>query len=117
LERKYVNHYSESDFFAQLIVEAFGNIKLTDKEAWQKFNPKSIHILKNHGKSLFDSQLINGYALMTMRSSQGMPLIINKAKIACLDMSLNKFRLQPGIQVLVTCPDNLQKIRQEYILT
>lgn len=50
---------------------------------------------------------------MTMRSSQGMPLTINKAKIACLDLSLTKFRLPMGTQVLINDPENLEKIRQE----
>lgn len=41
-----------------------------------------------------------------------MPTIIRKAKIACLDFNLNKFRLQLGIQVLVDDPKNIEKIRQ-----
>ena len=36
---------------------------------------------------------------------------VDKAKIACLDFNLNKFRLNMGIQVLVTDPKNLEKIR------
>ncbi len=42
-----------------------------------------------------------------------MPLTVKKAKVACLDMSLNKFRLNLGIQVLVENPENLEKIRQK----
>ena len=42
-----------------------------------------------------------------------MPTRITKAKIACLDFNLNKFRLQLGIQVLVDDPKNLEKIRQK----
>ena len=42
-----------------------------------------------------------------------MPLTIYKAKIACLDMNLNKFRLAPGIQVLISSSENLEKIRNE----
>jgi len=42
-----------------------------------------------------------------------MPKIIQKARIACLDMSLNKFRLPPNVQVLISSPENLEKIRQE----
>jgi T-complex protein 1 subunit alpha len=40
-----------------------------------------------------------------------MPNQVVKAKIACLDFNLNKFRLQLGIQVLVDDPKNLEKIR------
>ena len=42
-----------------------------------------------------------------------MPLKVENAKIACLDMSLNKFRLAMGVQVLVTDPKNLEKIREK----
>jgi len=59
-----------------------------------------------------ESQLVNGYALYTMRGAQGMPLSVKKAKIACLDMSLNRFRLAPGVAVLVENPEHLEKIRQ-----
>jgi len=38
-----------------------------------------------------------------------MPTEIKKAKIACLDFNLNKFRLQLGIQVLVDDPKNIEK--------
>jgi T-complex protein 1 subunit alpha len=103
-----------------MIVEAFNNIRNANKENWNKFSIKSINILKNHGKSIFDSQLINGYAIMNMRSSQGkmtfkkgMPLTIKKAKIACLDMNLNKYRLPPGYQILISNPENLEKLRLE----
>jgi T-complex protein 1 subunit alpha len=36
---------------------------------------------------------------------------VDKAKIACIDFNLNKFKMQMGIQVLVTDPKNLEKIR------
>jgi hypothetical protein len=54
-----------------MIVEAFNNIRNANKDNWNKFSTNSINILKNHGKSIFDSKLINGYAIMNMRSSQG----------------------------------------------
>lgn len=54
-----------------MIVEAFNNLRNANKEGWNKLSLKSINILKNHGKSVFDSKLINGYAIMNMRSSQG----------------------------------------------
>ncbi len=69
-------------------------------------------ILKCHGMSTMESRLVDGYALMTMRGAQGMPLEVKNAKVACLDMSLNKFRLQMGVQILIENPDDLEKIRQ-----
>lgn len=42
-----------------------------------------------------------------------MPTNVKKAKIACLDLNLHKFRLQLGIQVLVDDPKNLEQIRKK----
>lgn len=42
-----------------------------------------------------------------------MPMIIKKAKIACLDIHLNKFRLPQGYEILISNPENLEKIRLE----
>lgn len=40
---------------------------------------------------------------------------VTGAKIACLDINLQKARMQLGIQVLVDDPDQLEKIRQRYV--
>jgi T-complex protein 1 subunit alpha len=60
-----------------------------------------------------ESKLIKGYALQGSRVSQQMPLRIKNAKIACVDFNLNKFKMQMGIQILVSDPKNLEKIRQK----
>jgi T-complex protein 1 subunit alpha len=102
----------ESEHFANLVVDAMLNVKQTSLDGTAKYPVKSVNILKIHGKSVLESQLVNGYALYTMRGAQGMPLSVKKAKIACLDMSLNRFRLAPGVAVLVENPEHLEKIRQ-----
>ena len=75
---------------------------------------QGINILKAHGKSARDSFLMNGYALNTGRAAQGMPLRVAPARIACLDFNLQKTKMQLGVQVLVTDPRELEKIRQRY---
>jgi T-complex protein 1 subunit alpha len=55
---------------------------------------------------------MNGYALNTGRAAQGMPLRVSPAKIACLDFNLQKTKMQLGVQVLVSDPRELEKIRQ-----
>jgi hypothetical protein len=40
--------------------------------------------------------------------------IIN-AKIACLDINLQKTRMQLGVQILVEDPDQLEEIRKRYV--
>ena len=41
-----------------------------------------------------------------------MPLTVKNAKIALLDMNLAKFRLPPGVSVLIQNPNELENIRQ-----
>lgn len=73
---------------------------------------QGISILKAHGKSARESYLMKGYALNMGRASQGMPLRVAPARIACLDFNLQKTKMQLGIQVLVTDPRELEKIRE-----
>lgn len=102
----------ESDYFSSLIVDAILNSKSQQLDGTIKYPVKSINILKCHGKSTLESRLIDGYALQTMRGAQGMPLSVSNAKIACLDMALNKYRLNMGIQVLINNPEDLENVRQ-----
>ncbi|KAJ6850516.1 putative T-complex protein 1 subunit alpha [Iris pallida] len=102
----------DSDFFASLVVDAVQAVKTTNARGEVKYPIKGINILKAHGKSARDSYLLNGYALNTGRAAQGMPLRVAPAKIACLDFNLQKTKMQMGVQVLVSDPRELEKIRQ-----
>merc|ERR1719472_709659 len=73
---------------------------------------KAVGILKQHGKSFKDSQLINGYVLYGGRAGQGMPRTVKNAKIALLDIDLRKAKMVMGVQVVVTDPKKLEDIRQ-----
>ncbi|KAI4387194.1 hypothetical protein MLD38_005043 [Melastoma candidum] len=102
----------DSDFFANLVVDAVQAVKMTNARGEVKYPIKGINILKAHGKSAKDSYLLNGYALNTGRAAQGMPIRVAPAKIACLDFNLQKTKMQMGVQVVVTDPRELEKIRQ-----
>ena len=104
---------SESDFFADMVVKAMKAVRMQNAAGQTKYPVKNVHILKTHGKSSRESQLVNGYAIEATRGSQGMPKKVTNCKIACVDFNLNKFRLAMGVQVLVQDPDNLDKIRQK----
>ncbi|XP_020082712.1 T-complex protein 1 subunit alpha isoform X1 [Ananas comosus] len=103
---------ADSDFFANLVVDAVQGVKTTTAKGEVKYPIKGINILKAHGKSAKDSYLLNGYALNTGRAAQGMPTRVSPARIACLDFNLQKTKMQMGVQVLVTDPRELEKIRQ-----
>ena len=102
----------ESEFFSDIIVNAMLGVKTTSVDGTLKYPVKNVNIEKIHGKSITESRLIDGYSIRAMRGAQGMPLTVKNAKIACLDMTLGKFRLQPGVSVLINNPENLEKVRQ-----
>lgn len=104
---------SESEFFAKLAVDAVTAIKTQTSKGKVKYPIKSINILKAHGQSMRQSELVNGYALNCTRAAQGMPTFISKAKIAMLDFDLRKVKLPLGVQVVVSDPSKLQDIRQK----
>lgn len=64
-----------------------------------KYPVSAVHILKCHGLSLLDSKVEPGYALNCVRASQGMPTSVKDARVACLDINLQRFKLQMGVQV------------------
>mmetsp|Transcript_35036 Transcript_35036/g.26142 ORF Transcript_35036/g.26142 Transcript_35036/m.26142 type:complete len:204 (-) Transcript_35036:932-1543(-) len=84
---------SESEFFGEMVVTAMSRVKTVNHAGETRYPVKAVHILKTHGKSSRESILIDGYALNQGRSAQGMPMRVEKARIACIDFNLNKFRL------------------------
>lgn len=104
---------ADSDFFGRIVVDAVTAVKSEDEETGRvRYPVGAINILKAHGKSAKESQLLDGYALNLGRAAQGMPKNVKNARIACLDMNLQKARMHFGVQVLVTDPKELELIRQ-----
>lgn len=76
-----------------------------------RYPVNAVGILCQHGGSAKDSRLLNGYVVSIARAAQGMPTYVANAKIALLDIDLRKGKMAMGVQVLVSDPAELAKIR------
>jgi T-complex protein 1 subunit alpha len=99
-------------FWSRLAVDAVRSVKTLAANGKARYPVSAIHILKAHGKSSKESELVNGFAINIQRAAQGMPSMVKNAKIALLDFPLQRHKVQMGISVQVNDIAEVEGIRQ-----
>jgi T-complex protein 1 subunit alpha len=99
--------------FARIVVDALLAVRRDGVGGGPPTYPvKGVTILKALGGAMSDSSLVRGVALTASRCAQGMPTRVARARVACLDMNLQKARMHMGVSVVVTDPKELEAIRE-----
>ncbi|MHA2008873.1 MAG: thermosome subunit beta [Promethearchaeota archaeon] len=95
------------DFFAELALKA---VKQIVDESGNTFGKVSnVKIVKAPGKSLKDSELINGVYIQKEKVNTMMPELIKDAKIAVVRKKLDVKKTEFDAQVRITSPSEIQR--------
>ncbi|MEM1685513.1 MAG: thermosome subunit beta [Acidilobaceae archaeon] len=105
------------EHFAKLAVEAIRSIAELRGDKWY-VDLSNIQIIKKHGGSLLDTQLIKGIVLDKEVVHPDMPKRVEKAKIALLDAPLEIEKPEIDLEISISSPDLVRKLmeKQEKIL-
>jgi chaperonin GroEL (HSP60 family) len=100
------------DRLAQIAVEAVTSVA-ENIDGSHLVDLDNIQVVKKHGKSLDDTQLIQGIILDNKRPHPGMPSHVEKAKIALINSAFEIKKTQIDANIKVTDPFQLQAFLAE----
>ncbi|MES1902368.1 MAG: assists the folding of proteins upon ATP hydrolysis [Paramarteilia canceri] len=99
-----------SDFFASMAIKA---CLAVENRKSKLFQIENIATLKAIGRSVDETQLIDGFAFNCSKAAQEMADRVTDAKIACLDFNLSRSKAKFGVQVVVSDSESLEQIRKK----
>lgn len=104
------------DFFADLALKAVKQIADDSGNTFSKVS--NVKIVKAPGKSLKDSELINGVYIQKEKVNAMMPELIKDAKIAVIRRKLDVKKTEFDAQIRITSPSEIQRFidQEEKIL-
>ena len=100
------------DHFAKIIVEA---VKQVSEKVDKKYvaDIDLIKIVKKHGQSLEETELVRGMVLDKEVASSGMPKLIDGAKIALLNAKLEIEKTEYDAKINIESPDQMKMFLDE----
>ncbi|MFX1588420.1 MAG: thermosome subunit beta [Promethearchaeota archaeon] len=104
------------DHFAKLALDAIKHIADEDGNVFSKVG--NVKIVKAPGKSLKESELINGVYIQKEKVNPAMPDIIKNAQIAVIRRKLDVKKTEFDAQIRISAPSDIQKFldQEEKIL-
>ena len=93
------------EFFSDLAVDAFSKVK-SEKDNMAQV--KNIVIVKKKGKSIRDSQIIDGMILEKEPTHQMMPKLVNDAKIALISQAFEIKKTEFSSDLKINDPNQIQ---------
>ena len=106
-----------SDLFSRIAVDAVRAISERRGDRWY-VDLNNVQIIKKHGGSLRDTQLVRGIVLDKEVVHPDMPKRVENAKIAVLDTPLEIEKPEIDLEISISSPDMIKRLyeKQEKIL-
>ena len=104
---------THADHFAGIIVSAVKSVRSVNELGDVAYPRRAVGIVKQHGRSAGESQLIRGFVLPMGRACQGMPAHVAQAAVALVDFDLRAVKMALGVTVTLTDPTRIAEIKRK----